>query len=94
MKKSQNIVDRLLKKVWSDIDTKLNEGIYTEEFLKSFYYQFGIFGFMYLHLLELSQHFLYLSCFHLVKNSIHSFIGLREIFGRILFYLEWGFGQL
>jgi len=38
MKKSQNIVDRLLKKVWSDIDTKLNEGIYTEEFLKSFYY--------------------------------------------------------
>ena len=38
MKKSHNIVDRLLKKVWSDIDTKLTEGIYTEEFLKSFYY--------------------------------------------------------
>ena len=38
MKKSQNIVDRILKKVWSDIDIKLNEGIYTEEFLKSFYY--------------------------------------------------------
>ena len=38
MKKSQNIVDRLLKKVWSDIDIKLTEGIYTEEFLKSFYY--------------------------------------------------------
>ena len=30
MKKSHNIVDRLLKKVWSDIDTKLTEGIYTE----------------------------------------------------------------
>ena len=38
MKKSHNIVDRLLKKVWSDIDIKLTEGIYTEEFLKSFYY--------------------------------------------------------
>ena len=38
MNKSQNIVDRILKKVWSDIDTKLTEGIYTEEFLKSFYY--------------------------------------------------------
>ena len=38
MKKSQNIVDRILRKVWSDIDTKLTEGIYTEEFLKSFYY--------------------------------------------------------
>ena len=38
MNKSQNIVDRILKKVWSDIDLKLTEGIYTEEFLKSFYY--------------------------------------------------------
>lgn len=38
MRKSQEIIDTLLKKVWSDIDIKLNEGIYTEEFLKSFYY--------------------------------------------------------
>tara|TARA_B100000963_G_scaffold51991_2_gene40135 strand:- start:3366 stop:5432 length:2067 start_codon:yes stop_codon:yes gene_type:complete len=38
MNKSQDIVDRILKKVWSDIGLKLNEGIYTEEFLKSFYY--------------------------------------------------------
>ena len=38
MNKSQNIVDRILRKVWSDIDLKLTEGIYTEEFLKSFYY--------------------------------------------------------
>ena len=37
MKKSQQIVDNLLKKVWQDIDVKMAEGIYTEDFIKSFY---------------------------------------------------------
>ena len=30
-------IDKILKEIWSDIDTKMNDGIYTEEFLMSLY---------------------------------------------------------
>ena len=30
-------IDKILKEIWSDIDTKMNDGIYTEEFLTSLY---------------------------------------------------------
>ena len=30
-------IDKILKEVWSKIDIKLVEGIYTEDFLKSLY---------------------------------------------------------
>jgi len=33
-------IDKILKEVWSKIDIKLVEGIYTEDFLKSLYETF------------------------------------------------------
>ena len=30
-------IDKILKEIWSEIDIKMNDGIYTEEFLMSLY---------------------------------------------------------